>query len=333
MGKTNLLDAIHYLSFCKSFYNPLDSHHITHGENIFVIQGSFQLNGKSEQIYCGVQKGKKKQFKRNKKEYQRLADHIGLLPSVIISPEDHDLIAGGSEVRRRFLDTIICQLDKVYLDDLIAYNKLLVQRNSLLKQFAERNSFDKDALEVYNEQLVAHGTRIHKKRSELVEQFIPEFQRYYTFISGGAEEVTIDYQSQLNDNDFGLLLGEAMVKDRMLQYTTVGIHKDDLVLKIGEHPVKKFGSQGQQKSVVVALKLGQFDFIKSAKDFMPILLLDDIFDRLDPGRVEKLMQLVSDHNFGQIFVTHTHRERLQRILGDIDVEHRFFEVTNGTVTS
>jgi DNA replication and repair protein RecF len=236
-------------------------------------------------------------------------------------------------VTRRFLDTIISQLDKAYLDALIEYNKLLVQRNTLLKQFAERNSFDKDALDVYNDQLVIRGKQIHKRRFELVEDFIPEFQRYYTFISGGAEEVTIDYRSQLNDNDFSLLLGEAMIKDRMVQYTTVGIHKDDLVLKIGGHPVKKFGSQGQQKSVVVALKLGQFDFIKAAKDFMPLLLLDDIFDRLDPGRVEKLMQLVSDHNFGQIFVTHTHRERLERILGDIDVEHRFFEVSNGTITS
>jgi len=331
MGKTNVLDAIHYLSFCKGFYNPLDSHHIRHGESIFVIQGSFQLNGKQEQIYCGVQKGRKKQFKRNKKEYPRLADHIGLLPAVIISPEDHELIVGGSEVRRRFLDTIISQLDKSYLDALITYNKILVQRNTLLKQFAERNSFDKDVLEVYNDQLVGCGKQIHQRRSELVEDFIPEFQRYYTFISGGAEEVSIDYRSQLNDNDYGLLLGEALVKDRMVQYTTVGIHKDDLVLKIGGHPVKKFGSQGQQKSVVVALKLGQFDFIKAAKSFMPMLLLDDIFDRLDPGRVEKLMQLVSDHNFGQIFVTHTHRERLERILGGIDVEHRFFEVDNGKI--
>ena len=333
MGKTNLLDAIHYLSFCKSFYNPIDSHHVRHGQELFVIQGNFQINDSNEQIYCGLQKGKKKQFKRNKKDYPRLADHIGLFPVVIISPEDHDLIAGGSEVRRKFMDTIISQLDKAYLDDLIYYNKVLLQRNSLLKQFADRNSFDRDALEVWDMQLVERGESIFKKRQEFIEKFIPEFQRYYTYISGGAEQVGIEYQSQLIDQDYSALLEHSVKKDRIVKYTTVGIHRDDLVFNIGEHPIKKFGSQGQQKSFVVALKLAQFDFIKSAKSFMPILLLDDIFDRLDPIRVEKLMQLVSDHNFGQIFITHTHRERLERILGDIDVEYRFFDVTSGTVST
>jgi DNA replication and repair protein RecF len=333
MGKTNLLDAIYYLSFCKSFYNPIDSNHIKHGEDLFVIQGNFLIDGTKEQIYCGLQKGKKKQFKRNKKDYPRLADHIGQFPAVIVSPEDHDLITGGSEVRRKFMDTIISQLDKGYLDDLIYFNRVLLQRNSLLKQFAEKRTFDRDSLEVWDMQLVEKGERIFQKRQEFVQKFIPEFQRYYTYISSGSEQVGIDYQSQLIDQDYSALLEHAVGKDRIVKYTTVGTHRDDLVFKIGDHPIKKFGSQGQQKSFVVALKLAQFDFIKSVKSFMPVLLLDDIFDRLDPIRVEKLMQLVSDHNFGQIFITHTHRERLERILGGIDVEHRFFDVTSGTVST
>jgi len=330
-GKTNLLDAIHYLSLCKSFSNPLDSQNIAHGSDFFVVQGSFILNEKKEKIYCGLKKGKKKQFKRNKKEYSRLADHIGFLPVVMISPEDNVLILQGSDIRRKLIDSIISQLDKSYLDDLIAYNRVLLQRNALLKRFAETRNFDEVALEVWNTQMIDLGNKIFVKRKAFIDDFIPEFQRYYEFITGGSEKVNINYLSQLRDGDFAELLKAALEKDKVIQYSSVGIHKDDLQFDIGDYPIKKMGSQGQQKSFVIALKLAQFDFIKSAKDFLPILLLDDIFDKLDEDRVQKLMELVSQHNFGQIFITHTHRERISGILDGIEADYKLFEIQNGAI--
>ncbi|MBL4752967.1 MAG: DNA replication/repair protein RecF [Flavobacteriales bacterium] len=330
VGKTNLLDAIHYLSFCKSFINPIESQNVRYESDFFIIQGNFDLKGKKEQIHCGFKKGKKKQFQRNKKEYSRLADHIGLLPVVLISPEDTALIQEGSDLRRKFIDTIIAQLDHVYLDKLIAYNRILSQRNALLKRFAESRSFDQDAIDVWDEQLVDLGTVIHEKRAAFLESFTPIFQKHFEFISQGEEEVSLAYRSQLNEEHFSTVLAAAMSKDRVLQYSTAGIHRDDLVFTMGEHPIKKLGSQGQRKSFVIALKLAQFDFLRSEKGYAPLLLLDDIFDKLDPSRVKQLMELVSGENYGQIFITHTHEDRLNEVLAEME-DVKVFQVSSGSV--
>jgi len=331
-GKTNLLDAIHYLSFCKSFFNPIDSQNILHEAPFFVIQGVFVSDeAKEEEIYCGLKRNQKKQFKRNKKEYSRLADHIGLFPLVMISPADSELITEGSETRRRFLDTVIAQFDKEYLDHLIQYNKALSQRNALLKQFADSRKFDKDSLEIWDVQLVELGTAIHNKRAAFVKSFVPIFQKYYELISGGKEKVKLNYHSHLNEGAFATTLSNALSRDRALQYTTVGIHKDDLEFSISEFPVKKFGSQGQQKSYLIALKLAQFDFIKKVKKLTPILLLDDIYDKLDDQRVKELMKLVSSDSFGQIFITDTHGDRLQKLFKKSDADFRSFRIVNGLV--
>ena len=331
VGKTNLLDAIYYLSFSKSFLNPIDSQNMMFDTELIVIQGTFQLKKKKEKVYCGVKRGQKKQFKRNKKEYKKLADHIGLFPAVIISPEDNNLIADGSEIRRKFIDGIISQLDKMYLANLIGYNKVLHQRNATLKMFAERGTFDREALMVWDQQLIELGTEIHRKRKEFIAEFTPEFQKSYDFISGGLEKIELEYDSQLNNGEFDKLLEQSQQRDAKLRYSSVGIHKDDLLFKIKGHPVKKFGSQGQQKSFVIGLKLAQYNFIKIHKKFTPILLLDDIFDKLDSKRVEKLMTRVSDESHGQIFITHTHQERLKNVLDDIKVEHKLFVIENGVI--
>lgn len=329
-GKTNLLDAIHYLSFCKSFINPIESQNIKHDTDFYVIQGNFELNGKKEQIYCGFKKGKKKQFLRNKKEYNRLADHIGLLPVVLISPEDAALVQEGSDLRRRFIDTIIAQLDSVYLDKLISYNRILSQRNALLKKFAESRSFDQDAIDVWDEQLVELGKVIHEKRVAFLDAFTPIFQKHFEFISQGKEKVSLEYRSQLKDASFKDVLAEAMSKDRIVQYSTAGIHRDDLICSLDGYPIKKLGSQGQRKSFVIALKLAQYDFLKSEKGYAPLLLLDDIFDKLDPSRVVQLMELVNGEDFGQIFITHTHEERLAEVLEGIE-DVKIFQIADGEI--
>ncbi|MEM9024435.1 MAG: DNA replication and repair protein RecF, partial [Bacteroidota bacterium] len=262
-GKTNLLDAIYYLSFCKSFFNPIDSQNIRHGEEFFMLQGAFQREEKAELIACSVKRQQKKQFRRNKKEYSRLADHIGLLPLVMVSPADHDLIHLGSEVRRKLIDGVIAQYDKPYLDHLLSYNRVLTQRNALLKRFAETRSFDATTLEIWDVQLAEHGQAVHRGRQEFLKAFTDIFQRYFSIISNGKEQVALDYVSRLNEQPLEALLAEAQPKDRMVQHTTVGVHKDDLRFLLGEHPLKKFGSQGQQKSYLLALRLAQFAFIKS----------------------------------------------------------------------
>ena len=349
-GKTNLLDAIHYLSFCKSYFNPLDSQNILHDASFFAIQGAFLKNGKKEKIHCGLKRKQRKIIKRNKKEYDRLSDHIGLLPLVMISPEDSSLITEGSEYRRKFIDIIVSQLDKTYLNNLISYNKIVLQRNSLLRRFAESGTFDKVLLEAMDVQMIGLGVYIHEKRLSFIEEFLTIFEKHYEFITDGKEKVSIEYQSQLNDMDFKKILNDAIDKDKRFQYSTVGVHKDELVFKIASSPptppkrgertsaqelplyqIKKFGSQGQQKSFLIALKLAQFDFIKSIKKFKPILLLDDIFDKLDALRVQKLMELVSDNNFGQIFITHTHPQRLSKILSDINAEYKVYEIEQGVI--
>lgn len=324
VGKTNLLDAVYYLSMCKSYLNPIDSQNIKYDEDFFVLQGDYLLKEKRESIYCGLKKNKKKQFKRNKKEYQKLSDHIGLLPVVMISPLDNSLILEGSDERRKFMDSVISQYDKVYLDNLIRYNRALVQRNKLLKDFFQTRVFDKDTIEIWDDQLAALGEKIYNVRVKFVEELIPIFQEYYSRISGNKEQVKLVYDSQLHDKGFNELLEESIEKDRIVQHTTVGIHKDDLILTLENHPIKKAGSQGQQKTYLVSLKLAQFDFIKEISGFKPILLLDDIFDKFDRSRVRQIIELVAENHFGQIFITDTSQDRLEEVLKEIKIPHNIF---------
>lgn len=330
-GKTNLMDAIYYLSFCKSFLNPIDSMNIMHEKDFFVIQGKYFRDEKEENIYCGLKRGQKKQFKRNKKEYKKLAEHIGLLPLIIITPSDIDLIMGGSEERRKFLDALISQYDHAYLDSLIRYNRALLQRNKLLKQFASEGTFNKETLEVWDDQLIRFGTQIHQKRVKYIQQLQPVFQNFYELISSGKEQIGMIHQSQLYENDFADLLAKNLYKDRILQYTTVGIHKDDILFNLEEYPIKKIGSQGQKKTYLVALKLAQFNFVKEMSGQTPILLMDDIFDKLDKNRVEQIVKLVAEDHFGQIFITDTNREHLDKILREVHADSKIFIVSEGTV--
>lgn len=330
-GKTNILDAVYYLSFCKSYFNPIDSQNIKHGAPFFVVEGIFEKDDKEDHIYCGLKKGQKKAFKKNKKEYERLADHIGSYPAVIISPADRDLITEGSDVRRKFLDSVISQSDKIYLDDLINYNKALSQRNALLKYFNANSTFDSNTLEVYNTQLINLGTVIHEKRAAFVEKLQPIFDEYYKAISKDNEVVKLAYVSNHFAGEYSKQLADSLQRDMAVQYTTKGIHKDDLEFTIEGYPIKKMGSQGQQKSFLIALKLAQFDFIKELNGYKPLLLLDDIFDKLDENRVEEIIKLVNEHHFGQIFITDTHPERTENIIKRINEDYKLFTVTKGTV--
>jgi DNA replication and repair protein RecF len=330
-GKTNLLDAVHYLSLCKSYFNPIDSQQIKQGADFFMINGVFEKNGNKEVVACGVKRNQKKQFKRNKKDYQRLADHIGLLPLVMISPYDISIIIEGSEERRKFIDNVISQTDNNYLDELIAYNKVLANRNALLKQIADTGRYDPDLLSIFDEQLTASGTRIFEKRKGFMEAFTEIFNKHYQFISEDAEQVELIYESQLLQDSLAGLLKKNLERDRALERTTAGIHKDDLQFNIHAMPMKKFGSQGQQKSFLIALKLAQYTFLMQKKGFKPLLLLDDIFDKLDDGRVTKLMQMVSNHDFGQVFITDTSMGRVKGIFNDINVDLKLFKVVEGSI--
>jgi DNA replication and repair protein RecF len=332
-GKTNLLDAVHYLCFCKSFLVASDIPNIRFNESYFAIQGTFALNNnKEEVIYCAVKIGEKKVFKRNQKEYTKLADHIGNFPLVIISPLDSYLITEGSEERRRFLDSIISQYNREYLEKLILYNKVLAQRNALLKQFAENGNFNYSVLEIWDAQLGPLGDYIYKERKEFLEKFIPVFHRYFDIISNKKEEVEIYYISQLNEElKMEDLLASSINKDRLAQYTTVGIHKDDLEFLIQTFALKKHASQGQQKSFLIALKLAQFEFLKQKKGEAPLLLLDDIFDKLDDTRIARLIELVSKEYFGQVFITDTQKERIENILQKANTTATIFNINEGKV--
>ena len=329
-GKTNLLDAIHYLSLCKSYFNPIDSQHIKKGEDYFMLQGEFERDTRPDIISCSLKRNQKKQFKRNKKDYPRLADHIGQFPLVMISPNDTLIILEGSEERRKFVDNVISQTDNRYLDTLISYNKILLQRNVLLKNIKEKGVFDIGLLEVLNMQLVEVGEIIYKKRKQFMTDFTPSFQRHYHYLCEDAEEVALVYDSQLHDTDFLELLESSIEKDRVLERTTIGIHKDDLLFTIhGEMQLKKFGSQGQQKSFLIALKLAQYTYLQEQNKFKPLLLLDDIFDKLDDRRTKKLMQMVSKEEFGQIFITDTDANRIQNIFDEIQQPIRIFDIKGG----
>lgn len=329
-GKTNLLDAIYYLSFCKSYTNPVDSQNINHDEEYFVLNGAYERKDSNEKIYCGLQRKRAKQFKRNKKKYSKLSEHIGLLPLVMVSPIDSKLVLDGSEERRKYIDGVISQFDKQYLGTLIAYNKILSQRNSYLKQGFSQ-FFDEELMAVWDEQLDGLAKVIFEKREAFVKELIPVFQRYYSFISGDREEVLLEYKSDMREGQLVYQLSAVRQKDLALGYTTKGIHKDDLRFKLGEYPIKRLGSQGQQKTYLTALKFAQYEFISKRSGITPILLLDDIFDKLDSNRVEKIVELVSGEDFGQIFVTDTNREHLYDILERIGKEYRVYFVENGEI--
>ena len=326
VGKTNILDAIYYLSFAKSYFNSVAGQNIRHGEAFFMIEGDYVLNDRSEKIVCSLKKGQKKVLKRNGKSYEKFSEHIGQLPLVIISPADRDLVTEGSDTRRKFIDGVISQQNKSYLNDLLEYNKVLSQRNALLKYFAANRTFDALNLEVYNEQLSEYGTRIYKVRNTFLEKFIPIFNEKYQIISDDKEAVNLVYKSQLNEYSMQELMKSSLEKDRMLQYTSSGIHKDDLSFEIGEYPIKKFGSQGQQKSYLIALKFAQFEFIKQQPNVVPILLLDDIFDKLDESRVLQIINLVDNDEFGQIFITDTHSERTENIVKQSNKPYQIFKL-------
>lgn len=324
IGKTNLLDALHYLSFCKSYFNAIDSQNIKHEEGFFVIQGLFEKFGENSEVYCGLKRNQKKVFKKNKREYERFSEHIGQFPLVMISPADSELINGGSELRRKFLDGIISQYDKVYLDHLINYHQVLKQRNALLKQFYESRNFDSETLDIIDEQLAIYGKSLLEIRERFLKQFIPLFNHYYRFISDNSELVALQYENSLGEKEFKTALMTVLPKDRALHYTSVGPHKDDLEFTLNGFSLRKFASQGQQKSYLLALKLAQFEFIKEQKNINPLLLLDDVYDKLDEQRFTKLLELVSGNKFGQVFITDTHPDRMNDLLNKKQIEHRIF---------
>jgi DNA replication and repair protein RecF len=326
VGKTNVLDAIYLLSFGKSYFNPISSQNIKHEESFFVVNGEYEKTKRTEKIVVSLKRGQKKIIKRNNKVYDKFSDHIGFLPLVIISPADRDLIIEGSSTRRKFIDGVISQSDKLYLDYLIKYNKIIAQRNALLKYFAVNQTFNSDNLQVYNEQLNSYGKYIFEKRRDFLMTFIPIFKSRYEVISGGNEVVNLVYESDLENHELAKLLDSVLAKDRALQYTSVGIHKDDLLFEISGHPIKKFGSQGQQKSFLIALKLAQFDFIKAQNGVNPILLLDDIFDKLDENRVSQILKLVDDENFGQLFISDTHAERTEEAVKQVHQSYEIFKL-------
>ncbi|MES2799984.1 MAG: DNA replication/repair protein RecF [Bacteroidota bacterium] len=330
-GKTNILDAVYYLSMCKSYLNAMDRQNIRFEEQFFSIRGEWMKEGASIEIHCAVKMGAKKVFRRNKKEYERLADHIGQFPAVMISPYDRDLISEGSELRRKWMDGIISQFDRQYLDNIQKYGRVVEQRNALLKNMFDHGLFDRESIDVWNEQMCNLAASIHQKRKQFIEEFLPIFQERYQFIGSDAEVVGLEYRSQLNDASLEDWLKTFERKDAFSQHSNAGTHRDDLIFTIKGHPIKKFGSQGQQKSFIIALRLAQFEWLKKHLAVTPVLLLDDIFDKLDQYRVGKLLQLVSEHYFGQVLVTDTDFERMRSFFEGNDTGFQIFEVEQGTI--
>ena len=328
-GKTNVLDAIYFLSLTKSMANSVDSMNIRHGEELMMVQGIYDLNGTEEEISIGMKMHQKKHVRRNKKEYKRMAEHIGLLPIIIASPGDSAIISGGSDERRRLMDIVISQYDTDYMNALTTYNKALQQRNALLKADEEP---DEGIMGVYEEMMAESGERIYRKRQAFVEEFIPVFQHFYSLISGGDEPVSLSYTSHCQRGALLDIIRRDRQKDRIVGYSLHGIHKDDLEMSLGGYPIKREGSQGQNKTYMISLKLAQFDFLKrTGSKTTPLLLLDDIFDKLDAQRVEQIVNLVASDAFGQIFITDTNREHLDKILERTKGEYKIFMVENGNI--
>lgn len=323
-GKTNVLEALHYLSMCKGAMGLTDTQNIRHGEEFFLLEGTYEADsGHGEQVSVGFQRGGGKVVKRGEKEYERLADHIGCVPLVGVFPSDIFLVSDPAEERRRYLNGLICQMDRPYLEAVMRYNTALAQRNSLLKGAASD-----EMLDVLDLQLTQHAGPIFERRAEAIAQLAPLVADYYAALSGDTEQVELAYRSELSEEDFAVILMMNRQRDRLNRFTTAGIHRDEVVMRIGGHPLKKYGSQGQQKSFLVALKLAQYQLVRRHTGEHPLLLLDDLFDKLDAGRVERLLELVTSEDFGQIFITDCDRERLEGILrGD----YTLFEVVEGEI--
>ena len=330
VGKTNVLDAIYYLSFCHSANNPIDSQVIRHGEAFLMIEGKYSDERQEELlITCGIKRGQKKHFKKNKKEYKRLSEHIGLIPVVMVSPSDTLLIDGGSEERRRLMDMVISQYDRSYIEHLNRYNKALLQRNTMLRAEEEPNY---DVMSLWEEQMAMSGEQIYQKRDAFVKEMVPIFQRFYETISGNREQVALNYVSHCQRGPLLEVIQRDRFKDRAVGYSLHGIHRDDLEISLAGHQMKREGSQGQHKTFVIALKLAQFDFLKRTNtQTTPLLLLDDIFDKLDAQRVEQIVSLVAGNEFGQIFITDTNRDHLDQILSASSHDYKIFYVENGNV--
>lgn len=326
IGKTNLLDAIYHLAMGKSYFSSNALQNIRHNEEFYLIEGLFESEQRQEQIVCSLKKGQKKVLKHNGKAYERIADHLGKYPMVLISPADRDLITEGSETRRKFLDSVIAQTDREYVELLLRYNRLLLQRNTLLKQMAETGITTTETLSIYDQQLAPIGQLIYQKRSDFMQLYQPQFSKQYSYIAGKAEAVSLHYHSALHQNSLAALLRENYSKDLSAQYTSAGIHKDDLLFEIEGYPIKKYGSQGQQKSFLIALKLSQYELLKQQLQKKPIVLLDDIFDKLDDSRVTQLVQLVTQGHFGQLFITDTHKDRTEAVVQQIGLPYEMIEV-------
>lgn len=328
VGKTNVLDAIYFLSFCRSASTPIDSQVIRHGEEFFMLEGSYD---EDMHIIAAMKKGAKKHFKRNKKEYKRLSEHIGLIPIVVVAPSDTLLIEGGSEERRRLMDMVISQYDRSYIDAMNRYNKALQQRNALLKLEEEP---DNDVISLFEEQMAVEGEKIYQRRKAFIEELTPIFQRIHETISENREQVSLTYLSHCQRGPLLEVIQRDRFKDRAVGYSLHGIHRDDLEFSLSGHPMKREGSQGQNKTFVIALKLAQFDFLKRTNSkTTPLLLLDDIFDKLDARRVEQIVKLVGSKEFGQIFITDTNRDHLDRILASSEHDYKIFYVDNGEINS
>ena len=326
VGKTNILDSIYHLSYTKSYFNPIPSQNIKHGETFFFISGTYLINDKEENILISLKKGDKKRIKRNNKLYKKFSDHIGKIPLVIISPDDRNLIIEGSETRRKFIDGIISQTDKEYLNSLIDYNKTLKQRNALLKMFFNNTDDIKKTIDIYDSQLSLHSQKIYEKRIKFLDEFIPIFKIRYKELSNNKENVEIFYKSDISEeNNLYKLLKNSIEKDLRFQFTTKGIHKDDLNFKLDDFPIKKYGSQGQQKTFLIALKLAQFEYL-SKLESNPILLLDDIFDKLDDTRVQQIINLVNEDKFNQIFISDTNKNRSENIIKKVNKSYKIFEI-------
>lgn len=329
-GKTNFLDAVYYLSFCRSAFNPIDSQVIMHDQDFFVVEGFYENEAADPiDIYCGMKRGTKKHFKRDKKEYKRLSQHIGLIPLIFVSPADQSLISGGSEERRRLMDVVISQYDNGYIEALNNYNKALQQRNALLKMEQEP---DAALLDIWEQEMARHGERIFTARQDFVERLIPVFQEIYNHVADGHEEVSLKYISHAQRGALIDVIQRDRYKDRAVGYSLHGVHRDDLEMMLGGYQMRREGSQGQNKTFVLALKLAQFDFLRrTASQTTPLLLLDDIFDKLDAHRVEQIVKLVSGDGFGQIFITDTNRDHLDSILEASDSSYRIFNVEGGKI--
>ena len=326
VGKTNILDSIYHLSYTKSYFNPIPSQNIKHGETFFFISGKYMIHDKEENILVSLKKGDKKIIKRNNKLYKKFSDHIGKIPLVLISPDDRNLIIEGSETRRKFIDGIISQTDKEYLNNLIDYNKTLKQRNALLKMFYDNSENIRKTIDIYDRQLSSDAQKIYDKRREFLNEFIPIFKSIYKELSNDKENVEIKHSSDISpDQNLYKLLKNSLEKDLRFQYTTKGIHKDDLNLSLDNFPIKKYGSQGQQKTFLIAMKLAQFDYL-SKLDSKPILLLDDIFDKLDDTRVKQIINLVNQEKFNQIFISDTNKTRSENIIKKVNKSYKIFEI-------